>query len=220
MVSRIARSVVEDRVESIASTWGIDTHEAFLRLIFYLATDYGYDDLEPEDIIDGYGEYQIDVFHIDDSSTENQATVTIIQATYSESLSSTKLIRLHTGLDYLLVRSKSEYNALSNPRLREKIQQFRDIRTQLLPSNIRINCYFANLLEPSLASGEFPEQVKRIYADYSAVGSELSFEVLGPSRIFELMDIRERQGPSVNDRLEITFDQNKANLIEQSIETV
>ena len=52
------RSTVEDRVHKIAGNYGNDTHETFLRLIFYLVTGFGYDDLEPEDITDGHGEYQ------------------------------------------------------------------------------------------------------------------------------------------------------------------
>lgn len=194
--------------------------DAFLRLIFYLTTGLGYSDLEPEDIIDGQGEYQIDVMHIDDSGTENQVTVTIIQVTFSESLSSSRLIRLHTGLDYLIHQPRAEYQKLSNIGLREKIEQFRALRSEFLPSNIRIQCFYANLLDPSLASGEFPEQVARINADFAAAVGDFKFEPLGPSAIFDLMDRRERRGTKVNERIRIIYDQNKANLIEHSIEGV
>ena len=176
--------------------------------------------MEPEDVIDGQGEYQIDVIHVDESSTESQATVTIIQATYSESLSSTKLIRLPTGLDYLLHQPKSAYEKLSNASLRDKIQQFRDLRSEFLPANIRMQCFYANLLDPDLSHGEFPDQVSRIRTDYSGAVGEFSFEVLGPSAVFDLMDRRERRGTRVQERVRIIFDQNKANLIEHSIEGV
>ncbi|HMP81528.1 MAG TPA: hypothetical protein PKA41_02325 [Verrucomicrobiota bacterium] len=78
MSIKLYRSTIEDRVAKLAANYNGDSHEAFLRLIFCLVTGKGYDDLEPEDIVDGSGEYQIDVLHLDDSSAENQAVVTLI----------------------------------------------------------------------------------------------------------------------------------------------
>ena len=125
MSLKLYRSTVEDRVESLKDKYNGDAHEAFLRLIFYLVTGHGYDDLEPEDIIDGHGEYQIDVLHIDTSRRENYGVVTLLQVTFSDRLSSTKLIKMHAGLDYLLKQPKSIYLTVGNAALRDKIQDFR-----------------------------------------------------------------------------------------------
>jgi len=212
--------MIEDRVEKIADDLGIDTHNALLRLAFSLITGLAYEELEPEDLVDGSGEYQIDVLHIDDYSTEGTAVVTIIQGTFSESLSSTKLIKMHAGLDYLNNRRKAEYSKLSNQLLREKIQHFRDIRNNILPGNIRLQCYYVSLLDPSLASKEFAEQITRINQDYSNSTGEFVFRALGPNELFGLIDQMERKGTKVNDRLKIIFDQNKGNIIEHAIEGV
>lgn len=220
MTQGLYRSTVEDKVHKMASQYGGDPHEAFLRLIFYLVTGFGYADLEPEDIIDGHGEYQIDALHIDTSRREDYATVTLIQVTFSDSLSSTKLIKMHAGLDYLLQQPKAIYSKLSNPALRDRIQEFRDLRSEILPSSIRLQCYYAALGDPSKASGEFPEQVTRIQSDYGDSVGEFSFQVLGPSQIFELLNQRERHGTKANDKLRIIYDQNKANLLEHSVEDV
>ena len=220
MPARLSKAMVEDRVEKIAEELGVDTHNAFLRLLFSLVTGQGYDELEPEDLVDGAGEYQIDVLHLDDYSAENRATVTIIQGTYSESLSSTRLIRLHAGLDYLLTKPKDQFQRLSNRALADKIQQFRDLRADILPSNIRLQVYYANLMDTDQSGGEFDEQVSRIRADYSSSTGEFVFQPLGPSQVFELIDRSERRGTKVNDRLRIVYDQSKANLLEHSIEGV
>jgi hypothetical protein len=220
MSLKLYRSTVEDKVERIKSEYGIDSHEAFLRLMFSLVTGLGYDDLEPEDIIDGHGEYQIDVLHIDTSRRENYAVVTLLQVTFSESLSSTKLIKMHAGLDYLLVQPKSLYSAVSNAALRDKIQEFRDLRAEILPVNIRLQCYYATLGDPEKAVGEFPEQINRIKSDYEASTGEFEFDIYGPSQIFKLLNLRERRGSKANDRIKILYDQNKANLLEHSIEGV
>ena len=172
MPTALSKSMIEDRVEKIAEDLQVDNHNAFLRLIFSLITGLGYEELEPEDLVDGAGDYQIDVFHIDDYSIEGWATVTIIQGTFSESLSSTKLIKMHAGLDYLNNRKREEYSRLSNQTLREKIQQFRDIRNNILPSNIRFQCYYVSLMDTSLESKEFMEQVSRINKDYSDATGE------------------------------------------------
>lgn len=216
MSLQLYRSTVEDCVNKLAEDREIKPHEAFLRWIFYLVTGLGYDELEPEDLIDGHGEYQIDALHIDTSNSE-QVVVTIIQVTFSESLSSTKLIKLHAGLDYLFQQPKAEYATLSNLLLRDKIQEFRDVRIEVLSSNIRVQCYYACLGDPSKATGEFPEQVSRIKSDYHAAAGEFIFEVLGPNEIYNLLNLRESKGAKVNERLKIIYDRNKANLLEHSI---
>lgn len=212
--------MIEDRIEKIADDLQVDKHNAFLRLVFSLVTGAAYEDLEPEDIVDGSGEYQIDILHIDDYSVEGEATVTLIQGTTSESLSSTKLIKMHAGLDYLLNKPKAKYSVLSNQILREKIQQFRDVRNNILPSNIRLQCYYACLLNAGAASREFNEQVDRITQDYSNATGEFTFRAIGPSELFGLIDQLERKGTKVNERLKIIYDQNKANIMEHSIEGV
>ena len=214
------RSTIEDRIEKLKSKYNDDYHETLLRLVFYLETGHGYDDLEDDDIIDGHGEYQIDILHIDTSKSESQVVVTIIQATYSESYGSTKLIKLHAGLDYLLNQPKSTYLGLSNSALRDKIQEFRDVRADVLPANIKLQCFYAALGDPDKAEGEFPEQIKRIKADYSKSVGEFSFEVLGPAEIYRLMNSKERKSAKVNEKVKIIFDQNKANLLEHSIGNV
>ena len=220
MSIKLYQSTIEDRVIKLAKNYDDDTHEAFLRLVFYLVTGKGYDDLEPEDLIDGNGEYQIDALHIDDSSAENQATVTLIQATCSDSLSSTKLVKMHAGLDYLLEQPKAAYSALVNRTLAGKIQEFRDLRAEILSSNIRLRCFYASLGNPAKATGEFPEQRSRILADYQKAVGEFSFEAIGPLELFELLDRRERKGTKVNEKLKVAYDRNKASLLEHFIEGV
>jgi hypothetical protein len=212
--------MIEDRVEKIAEDIQVDNHNALLRLVFSLITGMGYEELEPEDLVDGAGDYQIDVFHIDDYSVEGWAIVTIIQGTFSESLSTTKLIKMHAGLDYLNNRKKEEYSRLSNQTLREKIQQFRDIRNNILPSNIRLQCYYASLMDTTLESREFQEQVLRITQDYSNATGEFEFHVLGPAELFGLIDQIERRSAKVNERIKIIFEQNKGSILEHAIEGV
>lgn len=219
MSLKLYRSCIEDQVLKVSESRGVDTHEAFLRLVFYLVTGHGYGDLEPEDILDGQGDYQIDALHID-TANEGRAIVTVIQSTFSESLSSTKLIRLHLGLAYLLEKPKSEYSKLSNTALGDAIQEFRDIRAEMLPSNVRIQCYYACLGDPTKAAGEFPEQVASIRSDYGSSAGDFSFEVLGPQELYDLLNVRERSVTAVTEKLEIIYDQNKANLLEHTIENV
>lgn len=220
MSIKLYQSTIEDRVNKLAKNYGANKHEAFLRLVFYLVTGKGYDDLEPEDLIDGGGDYQIDALHIDDSSAENQATITLIQATFSESMSSTKLVRMHVGLDYLLQKPKAAYSVLMNKSLAAKIQEFRDLRNDILPSNIRFQCYYASLGDPAKCSGEFPEQQARILADYQTGFAGFSFDALGPLELFERLDRRERKGAKVTEKLKIVYDRNKASLLEHFIEGV
>jgi len=214
------RSTVEDRVTAIAEKRANDTHDAFLRLVFYLVTGQAYDDLEEDDIVDGLGEYQIDVLHLDTTRREDLATVTLIQGTFSDSLSSTKLIKMHAGLDYLLNQLRSIFQRLTNVRLRDKIQEFRTLRSEVLPSNVRLQVYYACLGDASKISGEFREQIERIRNDYRDTVGEFIFQPLGPAEIFDLLNRRERHRTKAGDKIAFIYDQNKANLLEHASEDV
>ncbi len=213
------RSTIEDRIEKIKEENGKNTHESFLKFIFYLVTGKNFLELEPEDIIDGSGEYQIDALHIDTSS-EEQSIVTVLQVTFSDSLSSSKLITLGTGLDYLLRQPKAIYSNLSNNKLRDKIQEFRDLRGEVLPANIKLQCFYACLSDASKLGTEYIEQQSKIIHDNRNDVGEFKFETLGVTEIFNLLNLRERKSAKVNERLKIIYDQNKANLLEHSIEDV
>lgn len=216
---KLYQSTIEDRIEKIKLDYNNDSHESFLRFIFYLVTGNGHKDLEPEDIIDGSGEYQIDALHID-TTNEEQSIVTVIQVTYSDSLSSSKIITLATGLDYLLRQPKSMYSSLSNSALVDKIQDFRDLRGEVLPANIKLQCFYACLSDASKPSVEFVEQKNKIINDFGNDVGEFKFEVLGVEEIFNLLNLRERKSAKVNEKMKIIYDQNKANLLEHSIEDV
>jgi hypothetical protein len=216
---QLYKSTIEDRIRTMVRDYKNDTHETFLRFIYYLITGNNPKDLEPEEIIDKNGDYQIDSFHIE-VSNEEQAIVTIIQVTYSDSLSTTKLISLGTGLDYIIRQPMDVYSRLSNEKLVDKIQEFRETRAEVLPSNVKIQCYYACLSDASKISGEFQEQTLKILSDNNSIGGDFSFEILGVNEIFELLNNRETKSVKVDERMRIIYDQNKANLIEHSTENV
>lgn len=208
-------SSIRDKVERLAERYGSES-EAFSRFVFYLVTGLPVDELEVEDVIDGSGDNQIDVIHIQRS--EQEAVVTVLQTTFSPSMSSNKLVSMKEGLRLLLEYPADTYMRVSNGALRDRIKEFRDLRNEIGPSNIVLQCRFACLGDISKASGDFKLVVDGIKKDYSSVLGEFSFEVLGPSEMAVLLNQQEQVRTRVNEKVRIIYDQNKANLLEHSVE--
>lgn len=208
-------SAIRDKVERLTERYGSEA-EAFSRFVFYLVTGLPVDELELEDVIDGSGDSQIDIIHIQRS--EQEALVTVLQTTFSSSMSSNKLSLMKEGLKYLLEYPQDIYMRLSNGALRDRIKEFRDLRSEIGPSNIVLQCRFACLGDVSKASSDFKLVADGIKRDYSSILGEFSFDVLGPLEMAGLLRQQEQVRTRVDEKLRIIYDQNKANLLEHSVE--
>src|SRR5688500_14194357 len=119
MSLQVHKSVLNERIDAIARSLSVDRHQAMLRLVYSLDRSCSIDALDGDSIIDGNGEYKIDVLDIDDGSDEELVTVSILQATTSESLSSNAIKCMGAGLEYLFIEPRARYVKLVNERFRE-----------------------------------------------------------------------------------------------------
>jgi len=73
-----------------------------------------YDDLQPEDIVDGGEDKQIDILSLEEDSTTGIATLTAIQVKNSVAFSSNALTLLKNGLDWVFEKPQAQYSRLRN----------------------------------------------------------------------------------------------------------
>jgi hypothetical protein len=117
-ILELRKSIIDDRIDSIATNASIPPDQAFLRLVHSLIANVSYDELEPEDIVDGGQDKQLDVVTVDETA-DDTATILVIQTKDTPGFSSNVLIQMANGLSWLFERPRSEYENLTNQRLRK-----------------------------------------------------------------------------------------------------
>ncbi|MBI5817689.1 MAG: AIPR family protein [Verrucomicrobia bacterium] len=206
--------IIEEQVEHYSDTSGDQKDIAFLKLACSLLQGSGYDDLEPEDIVDGIDEKQIDVVSVEEDAAAAAIDVLIVQAKNQDSFPTNYLTLMGNGLSWVFEKPKDEYTKLRNARLVKKINELRDARKRLGPSNMRVRVRFVTKGDTAKLSVDFRHELDEIRAKYSAAGfGEFSIEPLGATELVDLMAEAERSKKLIDDDLVIRYDRHVPSFI-------
>jgi len=208
----LKKQLINNYVEEIALKLGIGRDAAFVVYGHSLIMNQGPASFDMDDMVDGGQDKQIDAFTIEER--DGKADVYITQVTTSDSFSSTKLIQLGNGLRWVLEARRSEIDQLPNIELKDKIIQFRQIQTDIGPSNISIHVSFIANTESTTASDEFNHEKDRILQEYdNEVYEKFTLNTIGISELTSLAKTRDTRARSVDADLKIKFDRNSASAI-------
>jgi hypothetical protein len=208
----LPQQIIQDRAEALAGQLHIDIDAAFMCLVHSLVTGKSTHDFDPNDVVDGGQDKQMDLITIeeDDESTD----VYVIQSKNTTSFSSNALIQLHNGLSWLFEHSRKDIDTLTNKALRDKILEYRATLSSLGPSNIRVHVRFVANGSTQELSEEFKQERAAILDDYDNDTFEhFSIEALGCDELIELSKAQERQTRRVDADLRIRYDTNNPSLI-------
>lgn len=208
----LRQQIVEDEGDRVASLLELPEDLAFLRFAHHLLTGrslYAFDD---NDLVDGGQDKQIDAITID--SDDDAADVWIIQAKASPSFSSNVLVQMANGLKWLMQVPRKDLDTLDNKAFRDKILEFRSVRSDLGPSNLRLHVAFVTLGSTKELSKEFEQELGTIRDAYSDdVFESFDIRAYGHDELNELLNARDRRTNSIDADLKIRYDVNKASLI-------
>lgn len=208
----LKQQLIHNYTEDIASNHGVSKEVAFVMYGHSLIMNQGPASFDMNDLVDGGQDKQIDAFTIEES--DSKADVYITQVTTATSFSSTKLVQLGNGLRWVLEASRSEINKLPNVDLRDKIIHFREIQTDIGPSNISIHVSFVANGESDSASDEFRHEMERIVQEYdNDVYDKFTLNIIGIGELTNLAKTRDTRARSVNADLKIKYDRNSASAI-------
>lgn len=209
----VRQQIVVDEVEVIADLLGIPEDAAFLRFAHQLLTGRSLHNFDPDDLVDGGQDKQIDTVTID--ANESSADVWIIQAKNSSSFSSNALVQMGNGLRWLLEAPRRALETLDNQPFRDKIQEFRGVRSDLGPSNLRLHVAFVAAGSTETLSREFEQEISAVRERYSDEDLYESFDLraYGHDELNELLRARDRRAKSINADLRIRYDVNKPSVI-------
>lgn len=92
----LRQQIIQDRVDALAQQLHLETDQAFTRLAFSLVTGTSVHAFDPDTLVDGGQDKQIDVFSLEPRG--ETADVFILQTKNSHSFSSNALVQLANGL--------------------------------------------------------------------------------------------------------------------------
>ncbi len=208
----LRQQIIADRIEALAKKTGITDDEAFTRYVHSLVLGISTTSFNPDDVVDGGQDKQIDTVAIDEN--EDSAEVYISQITTSDSFSSNKLIQLANGLKWMFEADSKELSKLTNQLLLDKIRQFREIRVDKGPSNMQVHVRFISNGDSKDISDEFNDELQRIRDQYDNDTFEaFSIKALGCDELTDLSKMWERRSKKVDSNLKIKYDKNNPSYI-------
>lgn len=214
----IRQTWLEDQVADILSQYDCERpHEAFQALAMGLLFDLDYDAIQPYEIVGGGQEKQIDVIRIDDDQDRGFAHIHIMQAKYRRGFGSNTVIMIRNGLDWIFERPRTEYEALDNQALVNRIGEIRQLRLDYGTSSIAVSVYHVTTGDTQGLSDEYLGERKILVDKYSNVGfSEFNFHELGAFELVELLNAIERAGRRIDVDVSVVYDVNMPSLIQYS----
>ena len=211
--TNVRQQIIGDEVDAVAALLGLSEDAAFLRFAHQLLTGRSLHAFDDDDVVDGGQDKQIDAVTID--SDDSAADVWIVQAKNSSSFSSNALIQLGNGLRWLLEAPRKDLDTLDNQTFRDKILEFRGVRAELGPSNLRLHVAFVAAGSTENLSKEFEQELAAIRGRYSDEDLFESFDIraYGHDELNELLRARDRRAKSIDADLKIRYDVNKPSVI-------
>src|SRR5688572_2436464 len=105
---KIKQTWIEENIDEIERDFE-SRDEAFMHLAVSLLFDIDTNSVDPEDIIDGGSDKQIDIIRINDNHEQGVAEIDIIQVKNKPGFSSTVLINIRNGLKWIFEKKKADY---------------------------------------------------------------------------------------------------------------
>jgi hypothetical protein len=203
----LRRTIIEEKIDHLRETSGDKRDVAFTKFAYALVKPSEYDDLEPEDIVDGTDDKQIDVISIEETASGAEADILILQAKEQNSFPTNHLTLMGNGLGWVFEQPKAEYQKLKNPPLVRKIKEIRALRATLGTSNLYVRVFFVTKGDSRKLSSDFRQELEKIRMKFSRAGfAKFTLEPVGASDLVDYLKRKERARQQVNDTLRIKYD--------------
>lgn len=213
---QIRQNWIQEDLENIRDDYNLrNNDEAFQALAISVIFDVDYEDIKPEEVVDGGQDKQIDVIRIEDDEERSYASIHIIQAKNTSGFSSNTLIQMRNGLDWIFGKRKDEVEELENDKLKSKIMEIRDIRKRYYSSNMSLTVYYVTNGDSSNLSNEYVQERKTITDLYGGLGFDnFNFREIGAYELYELVNANQSRQRHVDVEVPIVYDVNRNSLIE------
>jgi hypothetical protein len=170
---QIRKTYIEEQTEFLSQIVSDNVDEAFELLASSLVFDIDPEDVDPQDMIGGSQDKQMDIVRITENETDGSADIEIIQAKNVDGFSSDICIKIRNGLSWMFERPKEEYLKIRNSDLINKIREVRTLRSNYGPSNLNVYVYFVTKGNTNKLAEEYIQERKILLDTYQGCGSVL-----------------------------------------------
>jgi hypothetical protein len=214
---KIRQTWIEENIDELEPNFKT-RDQAFLYLATSLIFDLDIESIDPEDIIEGSGDKQLDIIRITDNAERSEAEIDIIQVKNTNGFSSNTLIQISNGLKWLFEKRRADYLKLKNAELVEKIKEIRELRRLYGASNLSINVIYVSKGDATQLSSEYVEERQTLYDIFSNLGfSKFEFKEIGAVELLEYIEVKERTKKRIDIDIPIVYDINKPSLLSYSV---
>jgi AIPR protein len=201
----LRQTIIEEKIEHLRKGTGDSRDVAFTKFAYSLVKPCEYEDLEPEDLVDGTDDKQIDVISIEE--TFSGADILILQAKEQNSFPTNHLTLMGNGLAWVFEQPKAEYQRLRNPPLTRKIAEIRSLRATFGGSSLHVRVFFVTKGDTKRLSSDFRQELEKIRTKFSRAGfAKFTLEPVGASELVDYLKEKESARQRVNDSLRIKYD--------------
>ena len=217
MAIELKRRFLEDEIQEYATENSIDLDDAFMEWFYRLLFDLDETDLIPEDeMVDGSGERQIDIFSIEIDDSDQTSTIHLIQVKSSKGFSANVVSLMKAALDFIFQVPKQQIEQLANQRFRQKILEVRENIRAYGNNNVSVYCKFVTLGDDTDISEEAKENQKLILQQFgeSSVFNDFRFDFVGVHELDRIVNLRRNRVRKISYDLPIVYDANRASIVE------
>jgi hypothetical protein len=216
MSAELKRTFLEDARTAYAEEHGLSEDDAFMYWFYSLLFDTDYDDIPLDEIVDGKGERQIDIFKIDVDDADQKVTLHLIQVKNTEGFSANTVSLMKTGLDFIFRAKKAAFEKIANRTFVEKISNVRELISQYGNNSVDVVCYFVTLGDEADIAEEAQQNQANLVADYgdAKVFGSFDFRFVGVNELDRLVNLRKNKKRVINYDLPIIYDANRASIVE------
>ncbi|OQA22556.1 MAG: AIPR protein [Chloroflexi bacterium ADurb.Bin360] len=213
--------MLEDRISQIADILDIEKDVAFMRHVYALLFNTGFD--EPEfdaDVVDGSGDKQVDILRIDEA--EGLATIHIIQVKNSSKYKGTVVVQMRDALEKILRWPEEKFKTLDNHDLVMKISEVRELSARMFLKNIRIVVHYVGKGNTSKLSPDFEKEIEETLSIYKASREfyDFEFKVWGVNELIDRSYELEQQSHRIDETLPIHYTWQIPTYAEYGVERV
>jgi hypothetical protein len=203
----LRKTIIDEKIEYLREASGDPRDVAFMKFAYSLLKPCEYEELEPEDVVDGTDDKQIDVISIEETAAGGEAEIMILQAKSQASFPTNYFTLMGNGLGCIFEQPKVEYQKLKNPPLVRKIDEIRSLRAALGPSNLHVRVFFVTEGDAKKVSNDFRQELEQIRAKFGHAGfGNFSIEPVGSSELVDYLKRKESARQQVNETLRIKYD--------------
>jgi hypothetical protein len=228
MSYQIIKNIVETKLQKFREENDISNLDtAFMYFIYAVYNNQEYNDINvadiisTQDIVDGNQDKQIDIICVFDDEENEEATIKIFQIKKTYGFSSSILIQMKNGLDWIFEQSENLLSMNNNALFISKIKEIRELTGKYPMSHIDVEVYYVTLGNKNdiRENDEYNQELNVLMNKYGNLGfRNFEFYTEGAVEIFEKINLIETKDQKINKSISILYDINKSSLIEMESE--